>query len=444
MFIGGFQHPPNTDAVLWYAQEILPHVRAAAARRARRTSSAARCRRRSARSRPTTSSSPATCPTSTPYFTRLPRVDRAAALRRRRQGQDQPRDELRAARGRDDAVGRGHAPRARARTCWSPTTPKAFADAIVARLPTTRRCGSSSPPAAARTSARHFSRDVARSADPRSIALRRQHRARATRSCAARAGDRLRRAVTPARNTTSHTPWPSLRPRVSNLVSGRYAGRGAKPSAGVREQRLGGEASRGFPARTPPSRSRRAGSRRARAAARARARTPAAAAAACGGASSATDRERRRGCRRATPAESSRRRPRPRRAGSRARWRGRAASTALQQRAHARRVHLDAEEVVAPDAPAAIAAVVSPMPKPISSTTRRARGRTPRVEVERRRRERQRRSAAAARRARAAAPATSGPGAARSCGSGGGAGPPRASRRAVTAASVRRAASSGR
>jgi GT2 family glycosyltransferase len=29
VFIGGFQHPPNTDAVLWYAQEILPHIRAA-------------------------------------------------------------------------------------------------------------------------------------------------------------------------------------------------------------------------------------------------------------------------------------------------------------------------------------------------------------------------------------------------------------------------------
>jgi glycosyltransferase involved in cell wall biosynthesis len=29
VFIGGFQHPPNTDAVVWYAQEILPHVRAA-------------------------------------------------------------------------------------------------------------------------------------------------------------------------------------------------------------------------------------------------------------------------------------------------------------------------------------------------------------------------------------------------------------------------------
>jgi GT2 family glycosyltransferase/glycosyltransferase involved in cell wall biosynthesis len=29
VFIGGFQHPPNTDAVLWYAEEVLPHVRAA-------------------------------------------------------------------------------------------------------------------------------------------------------------------------------------------------------------------------------------------------------------------------------------------------------------------------------------------------------------------------------------------------------------------------------
>jgi GT2 family glycosyltransferase/glycosyltransferase involved in cell wall biosynthesis len=28
VFIGGFQHPPNTDAVLWYAQDVLPHVRA--------------------------------------------------------------------------------------------------------------------------------------------------------------------------------------------------------------------------------------------------------------------------------------------------------------------------------------------------------------------------------------------------------------------------------
>jgi TonB family protein len=28
-------------------------------------------------------------------------------------------------------------------------------------------------------------------------------------------------------NTRSHTPWPSLMPRFSNLVSGRYAGLGA-------------------------------------------------------------------------------------------------------------------------------------------------------------------------------------------------------------------------
>ena len=27
LFIGGFQHPPNVDAMLWYAREILPHLR---------------------------------------------------------------------------------------------------------------------------------------------------------------------------------------------------------------------------------------------------------------------------------------------------------------------------------------------------------------------------------------------------------------------------------
>jgi glycosyltransferase involved in cell wall biosynthesis len=27
VFIGGFRHPPNTDAVLWYAKEILPRIR---------------------------------------------------------------------------------------------------------------------------------------------------------------------------------------------------------------------------------------------------------------------------------------------------------------------------------------------------------------------------------------------------------------------------------
>jgi GT2 family glycosyltransferase/glycosyltransferase involved in cell wall biosynthesis len=27
VFIGGFQHPPNADAVLWYAEQVLPHVR---------------------------------------------------------------------------------------------------------------------------------------------------------------------------------------------------------------------------------------------------------------------------------------------------------------------------------------------------------------------------------------------------------------------------------
>jgi len=29
VFIGGFQHPPNVDAVLWYAHEVVPHLRRA-------------------------------------------------------------------------------------------------------------------------------------------------------------------------------------------------------------------------------------------------------------------------------------------------------------------------------------------------------------------------------------------------------------------------------
>jgi GT2 family glycosyltransferase len=28
VFVGGFRHPPNTDAVLWFAREVFPHVRA--------------------------------------------------------------------------------------------------------------------------------------------------------------------------------------------------------------------------------------------------------------------------------------------------------------------------------------------------------------------------------------------------------------------------------
>lgn len=28
LFVGGFQHPPNADAIRWYAKEVLPHVRA--------------------------------------------------------------------------------------------------------------------------------------------------------------------------------------------------------------------------------------------------------------------------------------------------------------------------------------------------------------------------------------------------------------------------------
>ena len=121
VFIGGFRHPPNADAVLWYAREILPRVRErlpgvktyivgsnvpADDQGARR----GRLRRRGLR------------PGHRAVLHRLPRLDLAAALRRRREGQGQSRDELRPAGRRDVAVDRRHVSRRPARTCWSPTS----------------------------------------------------------------------------------------------------------------------------------------------------------------------------------------------------------------------------------------------------------------------------------------------------------------------------------
>ena len=92
----------------------------------------------------------------------------------------------------------------------------------------------------------------------------------------------------------------------------------------------------------------------------------AAAAAACDAASSATGRERRRGCRRATRARSLRRRLRPRRAGSMRTFASSCASISFSRPPTPGRVHFDRQEIAGRAAPAAIAAVVSPMPKPIS------------------------------------------------------------------------------
>jgi GT2 family glycosyltransferase len=111
VFIGGFQHPPNADAVLWYAREILPLLRERLPRRAhdhRRQHGAGadqgargtRFRHRRLRARRRA------------VFQRLPDLDCAAALRRGRQGQDQFGDELWAAGRRDFGVNRRHASRA--------------------------------------------------------------------------------------------------------------------------------------------------------------------------------------------------------------------------------------------------------------------------------------------------------------------------------------------
>ena len=169
VFIGGFQHPPNTDAVLWYAQEILPRVRAAAAGREdlhRRQQGAgddpgARHRRPDRhRLRPRRHA----------VLQRLPRVDRAAALRRRRQGQGQLGDEPRAAGGRHLDRRSRACTCARRRTSSSPTTRRRSPTRSCAST-ATKRCGRSSPAGGVDNIRRHFSRDVARKAVKQLIAL---------------------------------------------------------------------------------------------------------------------------------------------------------------------------------------------------------------------------------------------------------------------------------
>ena len=111
----------------------------------------------------------------------------------------------------------------------------------------------------------------------------------------------------------SGRPLSSLEDEIERRVAEALAARlelGERPRRrarreavrGVSQQRLGRERREDLVWRSLPSRSRRAGSRRAPAAARARARTRASAAAACDGASWATGRERTRARRPATPA----------------------------------------------------------------------------------------------------------------------------------------------
>ena len=108
------------------------------------------------------------------------------------------------------------------------------------RLSPTRRCGRSCRAAGVANIRKHFSRDVAARALDAPVraraGVRRRRRATGRPSDRRRAASAARRPasarlVRARRKTRSNTPWPSARPRGSNLVSGRHAGRGAKPSA---------------------------------------------------------------------------------------------------------------------------------------------------------------------------------------------------------------------
>ena len=252
VFIGGFQHPPNIDAVLWFVREVLPQVREAlpgiafhmvgskvtptilsladddvVVHRLRRGPRA--------------------------VLDRLPPVDRAAALRRGRQGQGQPGDELRPAGHRHASRRRRHA-----RAVGE--------DVMVADDPARSRkrsCASTGRGAVAEAGRGRC----------------RQHPAPIfARRGGAALGERTRSptpdgTLSPGEEQVEHA-WPSFSraPRTwsaaARPVAARSRPRCSRAAAPPR-------ASRESPARTPPSRSRRAGSRRGRAAARARARTPA-------------------------------------------------------------------------------------------------------------------------------------------------------------------------
>ncbi len=167
MFIGGFQHPPNTDAVLWYAQRG-PAARARSAARRQdvhRGQQGAGDRSRA-------------------LAARRFRRDRLRARRRRRisRGCRVSIAPLRYGAGVKGKINlamsyglpvvattpsiEGMHLVARATTCSSPTTPRPFADAIVRALRRRGAVGARSRRAAARTSAR-TSRATSRAARSR-------------------------------------------------------------------------------------------------------------------------------------------------------------------------------------------------------------------------------------------------------------------------------------
>ncbi len=109
VFVGGFQHPPNIDAVQWYVRGISAVARARSRNRTC-TSSAARSRTRSGdRARRRRRRRARLRRGHRAVHGRLSPLARAIALRRWRQGQGQHGDELRPAGRGDSRRGRRHA-----------------------------------------------------------------------------------------------------------------------------------------------------------------------------------------------------------------------------------------------------------------------------------------------------------------------------------------------
>ena len=170
VFIGGFAHPPNTDAVLWYAQEILPRVREALPgvhdlhRRQQGAGAAQGARRRGLHHHRLRARRRAVLPGCRVSIAPLRygagvkgKVNLAMSYGLPVVATTPSIEGMHLADGEDVL-----SPTIRRR---SPTRS--------ARSTGTRCCGPGSPRAGATTSARHFSRDVARSAITRLIALAR-------------------------------------------------------------------------------------------------------------------------------------------------------------------------------------------------------------------------------------------------------------------------------
>ena len=292
VFIGGFQHPPNTDAVLWYAQEILPHVRAAlpgVKTYIVGSKVPANVRALAAEDFVVTGY----VPDVTSYFTGC-RVSIAPL----RYGAG-VKGKINLAmsyglpvvattpsiEGMYLVAGAGRAGRR--------TTPKAFADAIV-RVYHDEALWERARRRRPREHPRAF------------LARRRAQRDHAPHRVRARHGMRQPRSARPRRTRGTRgrsTPWPELAGRASRTWSAAaQAGRGAKPLDGLRSSGSAASVASISVRVVFPVGRRVQVAAAATAAARARARTPAAAAGACGAASWATGRERRRGRRQATRA----------------------------------------------------------------------------------------------------------------------------------------------